>query len=73
VVTLALAVAGDAGVFRVRHYGAADFVGISALLQNFVALEGMVFEVGPGRDLLIAQCFQGLDLCCPPGWKVRRE
>ena len=40
-------VAGDAAVLGVRHDGAADFVGVSALFQNFVAFVGMLFEAGP--------------------------
>ena len=40
-------VAGHAGVFGVRHDGAADFVGVSALFQDLVALVRMVLEAGP--------------------------
>jgi len=40
-------VATDAGVFGVGHDGAADFVGVSALFQDFVAFIGMLFGGGP--------------------------
>src|SRR5579864_498395 len=38
--------AGDAGIFRVRHNRAANLVGIFALFQNFVALVRMLLRAG---------------------------
>ena len=40
-------VAADAGVFGVRHNGAADFIGVSSLFEDFVALVGMLVGGGP--------------------------
>src|SRR5579864_5556576 len=38
--------AGDAGIFRVRHNRAANLVGIFALFQNFVAIVRMLLRAG---------------------------